>query len=162
MRPFCCGNVNVSHPVSGACDAVCDVTHSCKTWLIRAWHDSIIRETWLVYACHDWFQLVSGACERCVTWLIHARHDSFIWDMTHLYVTRLISARLRCLWWGVRGDSFVRDMTRFCVTWLNHKRHDSFVRDTTGFSSSQVPVMRCVTWLIHTRHDSFVLDMRQS
>jgi len=65
---------------------ICDMTHSCVTWLIRMWHNSFICDM----------------THSHVTWLICMWQDSFICDMTHLYVTWLIR-----MW----HDSFVCDMT---------------------------------------------------
>ena len=46
------------------------MTHSCVTWLIDTWHDSIIRDMTQSY----------------VTWLIHTWHDSSIRDMTYWHM----------------------------------------------------------------------------
>jgi len=76
-----------------------DMTHSCVTWLIHTWHDSLICDmthpyvTWLVYR-------MSRDSFTCVTWLLHMWRDALIFNMTY-----------------------------WCVTWCIHMWRDSFVRD---------------------------------
>ena len=101
---------------SGAC--------RCVVKWDRLWHDSCVRDTWLIHLC------CSGAC-RCVVKWDRPWHDSFSCDTTHAYVplccsgacatatsqTSAICSQSRCRVLDVVYMSYICATCAICETW---------------------------------------------
>jgi len=128
-----------------------DMTHSCVTWLVHVWHDSIV-----CYMTH-WFGTQFLSCGALlllrVTWLIHVWHDSLMCDITHLCVTWLIDVVhdhchvVHC-YWRVWRDLFMCDMTHSCVWHDSLMWYTAIVMWYIATGACDV-TYSCVTWLIY-------------
>jgi len=148
---------------------MCDMSHSCATWLIRVRHDSFMCNmthscaTWLIHTWHALF--IWDMTRACVTWLIHEWHDSSICDVTYSYSKWLIVTWHALVRSGTLDQgsfhtsagvmshiwmSHVTHLNKLCLTsegvmshsWMSHHTH---LNDSSEWTMSY-------TWVSHVTH----------
>jgi len=120
-----------------------------RTWRIRMWHDSFVRDmiysyvAWFIHMCHDSF--ICDMTHSCMTWLIQILHDSFACDMTHPRVTWHMTHP------NITHYTYAWLMTHLCVTWccITDERHPRNLLYVSWCNTLQHTASHCNT-LHHT------------
>jgi len=123
------------------------MTHSCVTWLILAWHDSLL------------------LCPLATPFVWNVSHKSLVCDMTRFHLTCQITYQW-FMWHDSSHTNDLCDMTRHIpmiyVTWLVFIWHDSFSWLILMWRASLLFCPSATSVLRDECHDVFARDVTRS